>query len=258
MVIYGGVEYSPTFFNILGDFWGLDLGTGQWSSLNSTGPGARTGAALWNDGDNKKTVYLFGGLGSDFQARNDLWKYSVKDNVWTQIYANGASGNPPVRSQAHIGFSDLLNSVFMFSGDPNFNTAPLFDLWEFSLDDESWTNISLTGVAIERVGGAFAVKKKMIVSAFGDRENTTGGCTNTFAETNNPVSTTHVIDKVTITNPAWAPISISGGPLPLKNVMYTSGEDKLYVVGGYQWTNGSSSCLAAYNSEIYKLNLDSL
>jgi hypothetical protein len=142
------------------DLWEFKPQTGMWtwiSGSNSTDalgvygtrgvgapsnvPGARGAAAGWSD--SQGNLWLFGGGGS-LGMWNDLWQYSVTNNVWTWVsgsnvpFAAGSYGTqgvsspinvPPARGDG-VGMGDASGRFWLFGGDASDGWVSN-DLWQY-------------------------------------------------------------------------------------------------------------------------------
>jgi gliding motility-associated-like protein len=130
-------------YNTRNDSWAYKLGDKTGNSRGSSGvPASRVQSCSWNDLNGN--LWLFGGLNSDDQRYNDLWKYNGQ--TWTlksgttKADQPGEYGNIMVSSEKtipgarskHIGWTDGKGNLWMFGGtiggDPSVNFN---DLWVF-------------------------------------------------------------------------------------------------------------------------------
>jgi len=120
-------------------------------------------------GTNTYDVYLFGGWGA--ARTNDLMKcsFNMASTVptaitWTTVKANGAVGNPTIRSGAVMVCDSLNNRLVLFGGYTG--SVYLADLWSFNIASTTWTQLSPSGVAPagrELPNGAYDVVNQRLV-----------------------------------------------------------------------------------------------
>jgi hypothetical protein len=141
--------YDPVNHNYLIHFECSDgvvhkytIATSTWSVLSPTGgpPPARRHCGYCYDPVNH-AWWMFGGYNSsDGSQRNDLWKYDIAANTWTQF----TPANPPPVRDRFGGIYDPINQDFIVFGGMNVAT-PLNDLWKYSIPNNTWTQLSPSG-----------------------------------------------------------------------------------------------------------------
>lgn len=134
-------------FNItpaLGDTWRYD--GASWTRVATTGPSARTGAAMCFDAARGVAV-LFGGRAG--AVLGDTWEWD--GSAWTQRAVAG----PPARWGGAMAYDAARGRVVLFGGAADLQGAgPLLaDTWEW--DGASWTSQNAVG-PVARVGAAAA------------------------------------------------------------------------------------------------------
>jgi len=128
-------------------------------------PGSRSEMiSTWVDHENN--LWLFGGITFDngLPICNDLWKYSIADNIWTWMkgpsnyWSDGTYGlrgiedlqnNPPARWAATT-WTDMNGDLWLFGGRHTMNwTETMNDMWRYRIATNSWTwmNGSIGAVA---------------------------------------------------------------------------------------------------------------
>ncbi|PBQ34371.1 hypothetical protein CNR22_22200 [Sphingobacteriaceae bacterium] len=171
--LYGGNGYasSSSSAGSLSDLWKYDITNNQWtwvrgsSGLSSTGlygtmgvgnatttPGGRAFSAVWPEinGD----LYMFGGSGQNANTSyvhlNDIWKYSVSNNIWTWVNGNdqnaqtgvyGVQGlastlNMAGSKQTMAAFKDASNNLWTFGGSGSVLSSSFVvvnELWKYEL-----------------------------------------------------------------------------------------------------------------------------
>ncbi len=168
------------------DLWKYNITSRQWTWVSGSNktyqkgyygtkgvsaagsvPGARYGAAFWQDASGN--FWLFGGLGcgSDVNVNpctqsgsgrlNDLWKYNPTTNQWTWMDGSdtkdqsgvygakgvAAAGNTPGGRLQGVSWSDTGGNFWLFGGtgyDAAGMIGDLNDLWKF--DGANWTWVS--------------------------------------------------------------------------------------------------------------------
>ena len=173
--LYGGSQYKLDTvgediyqdLNLLNDLWKYTPATGEWTWMNgdssfnqptahglkgvgSSGntPGGRDYAAAWTDSTGN--LWLFGGEAyteNGGGSLNDVWKYDVKNNIWTwvdgentadpngiygQKFQADSSHHPGGRTGSTI-WSDGKRTTWLFGGNgiSSLDHGFLNDLWEY-------------------------------------------------------------------------------------------------------------------------------
>ncbi|MEZ6124357.1 MAG: hypothetical protein R3C49_14460 [Planctomycetaceae bacterium] len=130
--VFGGGVYAG--FQIIAAtdrFMRYDTATNTWTDLTSLdGPSGRLGAMMVSDG---KDLYVFAGVQpflSFFIMKNDLWKFDVSEQTWTQL---SEGGGPAARHMAMGAVMDDRKLV-VFGGEG-------FDLltFGFPIVTETWS-----------------------------------------------------------------------------------------------------------------------
>jgi hypothetical protein len=132
-ILFGGNSTNDT---TLAQTWVYN--GSSWTQLSpATSPPARTGHSMVYDAENGR-ILLFGGHHND-TAYNDTWAF---DGVtWTQL---SATTPPPARANHALAYHPTENSLLLFGGQ-DANGDLLADTWILDLDNNSWTEMSLTG-----------------------------------------------------------------------------------------------------------------
>ena len=115
----------------------------QWIELyangNSDGPLPRADAETVFTGTD---LLLFGGVTSNYDRLNDLWKWSIADKAWSLIHANNSDGSPSPREDHQM---TVYNNCGLLFGGGIGSTVFYNDLWELSFSDNSWTQLKADG-----------------------------------------------------------------------------------------------------------------
>ncbi|MBE7172070.1 MAG: hypothetical protein INR73_15895 [Williamsia sp.] len=240
--LFGGETFraplaAVSFFT--DDLWKFTVSTGQWTWMGgdtayasnavygsvygtkgvpaaSNKPGSRALAAGWTD--NTGNLWLFGGYGAGSASlgpQNDLWKYSISDNVWTWISGDNSStpsagryetkgiGSATTRPGAKVAptsWTDKAGNFWLFGGNAGTGGVPDInkfanDLWMFAPSSSYWTWIS--GDSTLNQTGVYGSKG---ISAAGNKpgaRNAAAGWTDTsgnffvYAGTNAPVGSSY-------------------------------------------------------------------
>ncbi|HTT04059.1 MAG TPA: kelch repeat-containing protein [Steroidobacteraceae bacterium] len=147
----------------------------QGIAATGNNPGAREGAASWND--TAGNLWLFGGdslVDQSWQQLNDLWRYNPVSGQWTWVDGANTSGNagsygtqgvaaagnlPPARTNA-ISWVDSAGVFWLFGGaqlNSNGSYLAVFnDLWSFNPTTGLWTWVS--GASTPDAAGVFGTQ----------------------------------------------------------------------------------------------------
>jgi hypothetical protein len=101
-------------------------------------------------------ILLFGGqsTGAFGPARNDTWRLNLSTWVWTQLYADGASGIPSRRKAMSLCYDSLNNRVLLHGGRTD-STGPFSDTWAMTPGTNVWSLVT-SGGPPRRSGTFFA------------------------------------------------------------------------------------------------------
>lgn len=138
MLFFGGHDGID---NVTGTFWAYDAGSNSWATL-SAGPPDRGGgpAAVWDDVSNQ--ALLFGGLG-DAGRLNDLWSYARSTETWTELTPAGPV--PSARTSSRGIWDSDSERMLVFGGRAG--VGLLSDLWAYSPDSDTWTELIPSGTS---------------------------------------------------------------------------------------------------------------
>lgn len=90
--------------------------------------------------------WLFGGdttAGAGSGESNELWRYDIAANTWTQ---HGLAGGPPIRARMSIIY-ERSHSLLMFGG-VGYGGVFLGDLWRYDIATDTWTQLNPNGSVI--------------------------------------------------------------------------------------------------------------
>jgi len=239
MFVYGGVTYNGFFGNItvFADFWAFEYDTNTWHQIFATnaGPGPRADHNIVLIDDN---IYLFGGVVNKFfTEKNDLWAYNIPTNTWTQLIGNNVAGSPTKRDAFYmepVSIND--QSGFIVSMGETFNGlggfADLSDLWFYSIDSNTYRNISPANNPNIANSAIMAVvrRDRDLVIFGGDIPGGARGCHAPFNQ--DPTNTTWTFNLDTL---AWAILPTTHTPPSLKRHSAGVIDGKFYIFGGWGW-----------------------
>ncbi len=231
------------------------------------------GSAFTNDGSK---IYLFGGMtdnayGSLLKTNlsslvNDLWKYTPGENSWEDETPSDDT-KPEGRYFNSIGSNQFSNSLYLFGGyDDN---KLLTDIWIFNLTSKKWNKVNQPTTLSERgkygvvhTNNSFYVIGGATTSDQPIKDNWQYNfTTNTWTKKNDvPFTDTH-INGATNVNPGktfvfkkqgtdkfylyneqtdtWREQTTTGTiPVERYNGICVSNGNKVYVGGGYTYTDG--------------------
>lgn len=261
---FGGVEIncgqSPVF-PLLQDLWRYNVTSNSWTNLTVTmtgTPGCRVGGAYARVGDDD--VYLHGGLNCFFGAENDLWKYNIPTNTWTQIQTSlhNDTLRPHGRFASQMVWSEDRNCLLIANGD-TLEGVPLADVWNLDLSSFVWTKIVDAGDSIigDNVQFCAFTRGKFLYQAFGDRDEA-DRCTNQFGYGDAPSEKNYRIDFIHDSN--WEDITteVIGEAYKIKSPSCTQIGNKGYLVGGHEFRCSSGrddNGVLVLNSQILTLRL---
>ncbi|MCJ2530741.1 MAG: hypothetical protein LN413_00265 [Candidatus Thermoplasmatota archaeon] len=138
-VIFGGFDGTDN----LNDLWEIDLLTGAWTKIVTTGtPSTRRLTEMAYDSSNK-VFWLFGGTAGP--VLDELWKYDPATSTFTQVVLT--PGPPPLWSHA-MEYDPDRKLMLLFGGFGAMQIA-----WVFDVVLEKWTEILGPGLPPGR-GGA--------------------------------------------------------------------------------------------------------
>jgi len=105
----------------------------NWIWLNPpTAPSPRRGASMTYD-EGAGVVLMFGGMDASYSVMNDLWKFSVPDNEWTNLTP---AKSPPARWKAGFSYDPVQKATIMTGGIDKIGTK--MDTWRFYSTNNTW------------------------------------------------------------------------------------------------------------------------
>ncbi|CAE7637261.1 Lztr1 [Symbiodinium sp. CCMP2592] len=142
LYVFGGDAVSQ-----LNDLHRYSVSANSWTQLTPGGtvPSTRQAHGMvysqTTDG-----LYVFGGWGdSPIRSLNDLYRYSISANSWTQLSPGGSI--PSARNGHGMAFSQIDNELYVFGGENA--TGYLNDLYRYTISADAWTALSPGGIAPE-------------------------------------------------------------------------------------------------------------
>lgn len=167
--LFGGLGYSDLgYAYYLNDVWKKDS-AGIWTWISPSAnpvPSPRQSAATWKDASGN--IWLFGGRSSS-KNLNDLWKYDISTNEWTQLSGDtrpfyGLIGKPgtiyrPYARRNATTWQDDAGNLWLFGGGGEYyyNYFTEFnDLWSYNPATREWTWFS--GDSIPGALGVYGTK----------------------------------------------------------------------------------------------------
>lgn len=153
VLVFGGKTTGTTAGTYLQDTWKFSGGT--WTNITAsvgTAPARRDGAVCAYDAADNYVV-MFGGMTSAGGFLNDTWKFDPAGGTtgtWTNLLANGASGQPSPRFFGGASYVTTAGLVALVAGARGTINAPAplpFDTWSFLTGAWANTTTSWTGPA---------------------------------------------------------------------------------------------------------------
>ncbi|MGD2123090.1 MAG: kelch repeat-containing protein [Gemmatimonadota bacterium] len=127
-------------FNLQGETWALDPIDGSWEQRTpSQAPSTRCGERMVYDADSDRVI-LFGGFGCTSASDpmfNDTWSYDYESDSWT---LHETAKAPPPRCYHDMVYHSPTDQVVLWGGRVEDSRV-----WVFDLEDESWTDIEISG-----------------------------------------------------------------------------------------------------------------
>src|SRR5882762_4508042 len=160
-----GLTPPPTTLNDMWEYVGTQNYFGSfnnyWNNLKPAlapgQPAPRTVAATWTQPGAGGDLFLFGGEDQALNFYNDIWRYNIAANTWTQVAGSvnqtgvygtlgvAAVGNIPGSRWGATSRIDASGNVWLFAGygyDSAGTLGLLNDLWNYNIATNQWTWIS--------------------------------------------------------------------------------------------------------------------
>jgi len=91
---------------------------------------------------------LFAGTGNGYVGFNDLWRYSLTTNTWTQdTYVGLSAGDANLLLRQYHASAIIGNKFYVYGGYSYADFVSSSDLWEYNLNTKVWTNLVADGTA---------------------------------------------------------------------------------------------------------------
>jgi Kelch motif protein len=255
--VFGGATYQANFvgFYAHNDLQVYDVVHNCWKRLGPLvgGPQGRSRPSMWLVGN---SLYVFGGVTSTLTTLNDLWRFDLDTEKWTQITPNGEL--PPTRHEALGGQYAHDDKLTIYSGehidplDPAFFSIP-GDTWEYNIASNTWMNrtpgTGETNVDPARNYGSAAIIGSALYMHAGDIPGGSQGCGAPFPQ--NPSDEMWKLDLATY---KWSKLSPDGDPLAhLKRSVATVVGGSMYVMFGFDFDCAElTSPGQLWNTEIFR------
>jgi N-acetylneuraminic acid mutarotase len=151
LLLYGGFNvFTPDQQKPYGDLWMLNIPKRSWSKLEPVGvlPSARGAhTSVFYEG----SMYVFGGFEKIGAAghRNEMWKYNVASNTWTEISAK--EPDPFPRGRIGADFTVVGTRAYLFGGGCELQPAKAGsngqcdDHWVYDFQTEKWSELKSRG-----------------------------------------------------------------------------------------------------------------
>ena len=127
------------FFSFL--FFQLTLSQGSWTELSSSPPlTARCCTpGMYNSVSN--SMFIFGGASDPLgiSVYGDFWEYFISNNSWIKLTPNSLPSARYFHSGIYVSSS---NSLLIFGGSTGSGNTVLNDLWEYSISNNTWTQLT--------------------------------------------------------------------------------------------------------------------
>ena len=189
MIVFGGNDAVPEncgipAYTMSADTWlyfdGDAEDCGRWLKLEGDAPPRRTRHAAAFDG---QAMWVFGGRsrvggGGPYTVHSDLWRFDAEARTWTEATPEG--DGPPGRYNTSLVYNPDRNELLLFGGNLNGDAlapTPSNDVWAYSIDDNTWRNVSRPGGPAPRMwhGGTFdTARNQMVIYGGGDDTAFTG------------------------------------------------------------------------------------
>jgi len=188
----------------------------------------------------KTGFLLFGGMAEGWQIQNDLHSFDFGTGKWSSIEV---SGNKPQPVKDHSASVD--NKYMYIFGGKTVGKHSLNDLWQFNMDNQTWTKLSVdsgylddsnTKYPCKRYGHSSIYYKSNLYIFGGKRHSKDTDALNDFWQYN-------------IANNTWKKIACKNSPQGILYHSATCYNNQMVVYGGYRNNKPVS--------EMWILNLDS-
>jgi N-acetylneuraminic acid mutarotase len=153
-LVFGGESIlGAGKYSICHDLWLYSPSSKAWKTIATpTAPEARAyHASSWDS--QRSTMWLFGGMGADLAARQDLWRYDAKSQQWSAITCTGPA--PSARFSPSLHYSARLDRLILYGGSKGFQmNCALDDVWSFNPATLTWTQLDSKGPGLWQCASA--------------------------------------------------------------------------------------------------------
>ena len=127
VVLFGGSYYTRGENYYLRETWILDVATGNWDQVSSSGPHARAYHAMEYNPHLKKVIlqggYFTERINDNYRSYDycDTWAFDLQTNQWTELSPDG-----PIRSRHSMVYDSNNNFIVQYGGQHNYNKYDTF------------------------------------------------------------------------------------------------------------------------------------
>jgi len=237
IILFGGNRGNGDN-SILESVWKFNISSSEWNEINpEVSPVSRYNHGMVYLPDNN-SILLFGGRrNTDYTQLDDTWKFDLITNTWEEIISTTI---PPARQFSSMTYDSQSERVLMFGGF-GVNEVQFNDLWEFTLENNTWKEITTTNPPPSRYGHSLIYRSSANKAyLFGGR---TLGLNNDLWEFDPFINT-------------WNSVATSPRPLEryVHNMEYVSESDLGFLFGG---DNSNTPDRALYDTWIYNFTANS-
>jgi len=219
IILFGGFSGSDR----IGDTWTYDIAGNTWTRINaSPSPPPRSDSGFVYDEAHGVAV-LFGGYGLDDHHYDDTWVLDPEARTWTQM---SPPNSPPTMYGCMMIYDRANQAALLHGGHWVSNTQSsvhgyISNVWVYSLDDDTWTEIQTTSKPSGRYWHMMAYDTSQGESLI------YGG----YAGTDDPKSDAWAYDYA---RNKWTQVTQDGGPGPRENtwITYDEANDAYVLFGG--------------------------
>ena len=200
-------------------------------------------------------MYMFGGLGQFLQPDNELWRYDVDANAWTELTPSGATPAPRFIMASVADRETGRIYVYNGLGVTAEGFEPIGDFWVYEIRQNQWRQLAATPTP-PRAKGVFSMLrddcgKKYLVYTGGNID-TTVHCTG-FDENTTATSEIWAFDMERET---WQKLDTLGDAPRIEFAQGATLDNVQYVIGG--WADEPDpvrTCKQVWNETVYKVSL---
>jgi len=265
VVFFGGVMYNVdlSIFVVYSDLWYYDVAHQKYEQISypaGTGPGMRLGITLSVVGD---AFYFFGGFDEFFQGHNDMWKFDLIHNTWTQLIADSSSPSAPAGRYVYASVTDA-GRYYFFAGDTVDNGVQFAftnDTWYYDFARNTYVEVLSTAHPTNpgRDHGASALQRHYFFVVDGEENNNTVECpTVSLAGPQGPQNS---IIYLNLLHPesGWQYADIGVNNIGLRRLAGVNYHGSFYFTSGFGFTCPSdASSVPVWNPYLFSIDLNSI